>query len=190
MKAIVKVASLFALAGAAFLSVSAGSALAAPQPPFPDHQNVTPHIPLDPSAIQHDTPELCPNGVCPQFQPLLPVDPCIILDTCGDDDTTAQPTATPTDEPTATHPTDEPTATPTDEPTATPTDQPTSAPTDVPPTASPTVASPSTLPSAGSDGTMAGLNGNVVALAGMSLVAMAGAWALFFLARRKAQTER
>jgi hypothetical protein len=182
MKAIIKVAGLITLAGAAFFALNAGSALAGPPPP------------LDPGP-ELRLPSLCElTGTCAH---LIPVNPCVLTDTCGVDESAVDPTATPTDEPTAT-PTDEPTATPTDEPTATatptatPTDEPTTAPTDAPPTQAPTAApQPGDLPSAGSDGGMLNdVGGGVVALAGMSLGAMALAWMLFFFARCKEQSER
>jgi hypothetical protein len=187
MKAIIKVSGLITLVGAVFFALNAGSALAAPPPPFdPAHDLVQPHIPLDPGPELH-LPSLCEmSDICDH---LVPVDPCILTDTCGVNDSADDPTATPTDEPTVT-PTHEPTATPTDEPTVT--DEPTTAPTDVPPTQAPTVVpQPGNLPSAGSDGgIMNDVGGGVVALAGMSLGAMALAWALFFFARRREQTER
>jgi cell division septation protein DedD len=196
MKSLIKVTGLIALAGAAFFALNAGSALAAPPPPFEDE--VIPHIPFDPGP-ELDLPALCEmTGTCDL---LHPIDPCVFTDTCGVDDSAAEaddetdsgeedmvidPTATPTDEPTAT-PTDEPTATPTDEPTATPTDEPTTAPTDTPPTAQP---QPGNLPPAGDNGgIMTDVGGGVVLLAGMSLGAMALAWVML-LASRKTQTQR
>jgi len=191
MKNLIKVAGLIALAGAALFAVNAGSALAAPPPPW-EHE-VIPHIPFDPPVDpgpELDLPALCEVIDCAD---LHPIDPCVFTDTCGvdeadsdEEDMVVDPTATPTDEPTAT-PTDEPTATPTDEPTATPTDEPTTAPTDTPPTVAP---QPDDLPTAGSGGIMNDVGGGVVLLAGMSLGAMALAWVLFFASRRRVQTER
>jgi hypothetical protein len=201
MKNIVKVTGLIALAGAAFFAVNAGSALAAPPPPFEEH--VIPHIPFDPPldpGPELDLPSLCEmTDICDQLQP---IDPCIITDTCGVDDADddeessnedmmINPTVTPTDEPTAT-PTDEPTATPTDQPTATPTDEPTSQPTDTPPTDTPPTAQPQPgdLPHAGDNGgIISDVGGGVVLLAGISLGAMALAWVML-LASRKTQTQR
>ena len=193
MKNIIRVTGLIALAGAVFFALNAGSALAAPPPPFEDE--VIPHIPFDPPVDpgpELDLPPLCEmTGICDH---LLPIDPCILTDTCGFDDSAADD-ADDEDEstvvdPTAT-PTDEPTATPTDEPTATPTDEPTTAPTDTPPTQSPTAGpQPDNLPPAGDNGgIMNDVGGGVVLLAGMSLGAMALAWVLFF-ASRKVQTQR
>jgi hypothetical protein len=201
MKNLIKVAGLIALAGAALFAVNAGSALAAPPPPWEDE--VIPHIPFDPPVDpgpELDLPSLCEMSDICDLHP-LPIDPCVFTDTCGvddsaddgvdeadsgDEDMVVDPTATPTDEPTAT-PTDEPTATPTDEPTATPTDEPTTVPTDTPPTVAP---QPDDLPTAGSGGIMNDVGGGVVLLAGMSLGAMALAWVLFFASRRRVQTER
>jgi hypothetical protein len=189
MKSLIKVTGLIALAGAAFFALNAGSALAGPPPPFEDE--VIPHIPFDPGP-ELDLPPLCEmTGICDH---LLPIDPCILTDTCGFDDSAADD-ADDEDEstvvdPTAT-PTDEPTATPTDQPTATPTDEPTTAPTDTPPTQSPTAGpQPGNLPPAGDNGgIMNDVGGGVVLLAGISLGAMALAWVLFF-ASRKVQTQR
>ena len=208
MKNIIKVTGLIALAGAAFFALNAGSALAAPPPPWEDE--VIPHVPFDPPVDpgpELDLPALCEVIDCVELQP---IDPCVFTDTCdsddsagddggdeavdeADDDTDSSeedmvidPTATPTDEPTAT-PTDEPTATPTDEPTVTPTDEPTTAPTDTPPTASP---QPGDLPKAGDNGgIMNNVGGGVVLLAGISLGAMALAWVML-LASRKTQAQR
>jgi hypothetical protein len=189
MKSLVKVTGLIALASAAFFALSAGSALAAPPPPFEDE--VIPHIPFDPGP-ELDLPALCEmTGTCDL---LHPIDPCVFTDTCGFDDSAADDADDEEEsivvDPTAT-PTDEPTATPTDEPTATPTDEPTTTPTDAPPTPSPTVGpQPGNLPPAGDNGgIMNDVGGGVVLLAGISLGAMALAWVLFF-ASRKTQTQR
>jgi hypothetical protein len=196
----VKVTGLIALAGAAFFAVNAGSALAAPPPPFGEH--AIPHIPFDPPldpGPELDLPSLCEmTDICDQLQP---IDPCILTDTRGvddgddddssDEDMVIDPTVTPTDEPTAT-PTDEPTATLTDQPTATPTDEPTSQPTDTPPTDTPPTAppQPGDLPDAGDNGgIMNDVGSGVVLLAGISLGAVALAWVML-LASRKTQTQR
>ncbi|HUS82392.1 MAG TPA: hypothetical protein VM013_03930 [Dehalococcoidia bacterium] len=186
MKTIVKVTGLIALGGAAFFALNAGSALAGPPPPF--EEVVDPHIPFDAPVDpgpELDLPPFCEMaGICDH---LLPIDPCVLTDTCGVDDGADEPPDDSADEPTAT-PTDEPTATPTDEPAATPTDEPTTAPTDVPPTAAP---QPGNLPPAGNNGgIMNDVGGGVVLLAGISLGAMALAWVMFFASRRKEQTER
>ena len=186
MKTIVKVTGLIALASAAFFAMNAGSALAGPLPPL-DDDILERHIPFDPGPVlDPHLPSICEtSGICDE---LRPIDPCVLLGTCGSDDSGGDPGAA--IDPTAT-PTDEPTATPTDEPTATPTDEPTTQPTDTPPTQSPTVApQPGDLPHAGDNGNIVNdVGGGVVLLAGISLGAMALGWVMFF-ASRKAQTQR
>ncbi len=172
MKSLIKVTGLIALAGAAFFALNAGSALAAPPPPFEDE--VIPHIPFD-LRPELDLPALCEmTGTCDH---LLPIDPCILTDTCGVDDSAAE----------ADDETDSGEEDMVIDPTATPTDEPTTAPTDTPPTAQP---QPGNLPPAGDNGgIMNDVGGGVVLLAGMSLGAMALAWVML-LASRKTQTQR
>ena len=180
MKSLIKVTGLIALAGAAFFALNAGSALAAPPPPWED---ITPHVLLDPPVDppEIDLPGLCEVIDCGQLQPL---DPCILLGTCGSDDGDSDDPAV---DPTVT-PTEAPTVSPTVEPDVTLIDQSTSVKPDEPSIVAPQAGDQAAERNDSSSNGF-GLGLAIGAAAGMSALAMGLALVLFFVSRRKEEAE-